>query len=542
MTPEAKIVLNYHQETKHHPDRYARSPGYMDWQNQPEPFRFFEGCETVDLPFLDRNPELDHDGLYRRADDPQPVKLETVGAFLELSLALSAWKAVGPNRWSLRINPSSGNLHPTEGYVVLPETPGLAAGVYHYLPLLHALERRAALPETVSAELAETLGTGGFLVGLASIFWREAWKYGERAFRYCNHDVGHALAALSFSAGLQGWRTRALAALGDEDVSAVLGLDRAQWHPEEAEHPDLLCAVAPRTAETPPTLPDSLLAGFAELTFQGTPRPLSARRVPWKRIGQAAEAARKPRTGPPRIVQPSRPFREGPARMLSAPQIIRRRRSAVAFGGKGKLDRETFFALLDRTLPRPDCAPFDLNLQPAAVDLLIFVHDVQDLIQGLYLFARTCGGPEPLLAVTREDLSWSMVETGFPLFRLADGNFRHRAIGASCHQEIAGDSAFSLGMIARFRENVASRPWSYRHLFWETGMIGQVLYLEAEARGVRGTGIGCFFDDEVHKLIGLRDDAFQSLYHFTVGDPVEDPRLETLPPYHHLNRKHAGTQ
>lgn len=558
MTPEAKTVLAYHQETKHHPDRYARSPGYMDWGNQPEPFRIFEGCETIDLPFLDRDPELDHDGLYLRAGEPQPRNRETVGAFLELSLALSAWKAVGPSRWSLRINPSSGNLHPTEGYVVLPESPGLGSGVYHYVPILHALERRAALPETVPAELSETLGSEGFLVGLTSIFWREAWKYGERAFRYCNHDVGHALAALSFSAGLQGWRLKALAACSDEDVSTILGLDRTDWHPEEAEHPDLLCAVVPRPktgseagsktgsetglGEGPAALPESLVAAFAGLDFRGTPRPLSAKRVRWQRIDQVAAAARKPRTEPAAVSHRPRPFREGPAQKLSAGQIIRRRRSAVAFSGKGRLDRETFFALLDRTLPRPDCAPFDLNLQPAAVDLLIFVHDVRDLIQGLYLFARTGGGPEPLLAVTRGDLCWSMVETGFPLFRLEEGNFRHRAITASCHQEIAGDSAFSLGMIARFRENVAPRPWNYRRLFWETGMIGQVLYLEAEARGVRGTGIGCYFDDEVHKLLGLRDDAFQSLYHFTVGDPVEDPRLGTLPPYHHLNRKPAGTQ
>jgi hypothetical protein len=50
----------------------------------------------------------------------------------------------------------------------------------------------------------------------------------------------------------------------------------------------------------------------------------------------------------------------------------------------------------------------------------------------------------------------------------------------------------------------------YRHLFWETGMIGQVLYLEAEAQGVSATGIGSFFDDPVHELMGLPDDAFQS--------------------------------
>ena len=74
----------------------------------------------------------------------------------------------------------------------------------------------------------------------------------------------------------------------------------------------------------------------------------------------------------------------------------------------------------------------------------------------------------------------------------------------------------------------------YRHLFWETGMIGQVLYLEAEAQGVRATGIGCFFDDPVHELMGLPDDAFQSLYHFTVGGPQDDARLATLAAYHHL--------
>ena len=61
-----------------------------------------------------------------------------------------------------------------------------------------------------------------------------------------------------------------------------------------------------------------------------------------------------------------------------------------------------------------------------------------------------------------------------------------------------------------------------------------MLYLEAEAAGVRGTGIGCYFDDAVHKLLGLDGDRFQSLYHFTVGSPVEDPRLMTLPAYFHL--------
>ena len=104
----------------------------------------------------------------------------------------------------------------------------------------------------------------------------------------------------------------------------------------------------------------------------------------------------------------------------------------------------------------------------------------------------------------------------------------------SCYQEIAGDSAFSLGMIAKFRENIEKDPWLYRRLFWEAGMIGQVLYLEAEAHGLRGTGIGCFLDDMMHRLLGISDDSYQSLYHFTIGGPIEDKRLITLPAYHHL--------
>jgi hypothetical protein len=74
-------------------------------------------------------------------------------------------------------------------------------------------------------------------------------------------------------------------------------------------------------------------------------------------------------------------------------------------------------------------------------------------------------------------------------------------------------------------------PWLYRNLYWECGVLGQVLYLEAEAAGVRSTGIGCFFDDEMHALLGISGHAWQSLYHFTMGGAVDDRRLSTLPPY-----------
>ena len=93
-----------------------------------------------------------------------------------------------------------------------------------------------------------------------------------------------------------------------------------------------------------------------------------------------------------------------------------------------------------------------------------------------------------------------------------------------------------MSFLTEFANPLRARAWVYRELFWETGLLGQILYLEAEASGLRATGIGCFFDDALHRLLGLTDLTWQSLYHFTVGGAVDDQRLQSLPPYAHLNR------
>jgi hypothetical protein len=119
-----------------------------------------------------------------------------------------------------------------------------------------------------------------------------------------------------------------------------------------------------------------------------------------------------------------------------------------------------------------------------------------------------------------------------PFFLLQEGDLRRVAVQVSCFQDIAGEGCFSVGMLARFEELLQLQgAWHYPRLFWECGMLGQVLYLEAEAAGLRGTGIGCYFDDPVHRLLGLGGRAYQDLYHFTVGGPVDDPRLSSLPAY-----------
>ena len=243
---KSEKIVQYHETTKHHYERYANSPGYMDWDNQPNPFRFYEKTALVRLPLLKKDPVAEHLDLYDRSDrSALPFNIENIAGFLELSLGLSAWKAAGGSKWSLRMNPSSGNLHPTEGYLIIPSLQAVDAGIYHYNALIHALEKRAEIGEKLWRQVELHFGTPGFLVGISSIFWRESWKYGERAFRYCNHDAGHALAALSISANLFGWKVAYLNGLGDEEIERVLGFNAPGYRKFEKEHPDLLCVVHP---------------------------------------------------------------------------------------------------------------------------------------------------------------------------------------------------------------------------------------------------------------------------------------------------------
>jgi SagB-type dehydrogenase family enzyme len=537
----ANEILAYHEASKHHLERYARSPGYMDWANQPEPFRLYPGARVLALPLLDRDPEVGREGMYAGRRPPAGVEAGSVAGFLELSMGLSAWKAASGARWALRINPSSGNLHPTEAHLVLPPVPGLGGGgVFHYDPLHHALERRAALPEELWRPLPTHFGGEGFLVGLTSIFWREAWKYGERAFRYCNHDVGHALAALRFAAGLFGWRLTVLNALGDAEIDQVLGLKQAAFPPLEAEEAELLCWIGPPASGPVPTgLPAGFIDALSGLNWQGRPNRLSRDPVEWQAVYRAAAQSRKPPTPPAAAgAAPGAPPATRAAEAGSGPPaaaLIRRRRSATAFDPGHVLPQDHFLAMLEKTLPEEARAPFDAGLgHPAAVDLLLFVHAVAGLDPGLYFLCRNAGHRPEWRALARPDFLWEPVAPPLPLYRLAPGGLRRTAARVSCHQEIAGDGAFSLGMLARFDERLDTQPCRYRRLFWESGMIGQVLYLEAEAHGVRGTGIGCFFDDAVHEILGLRTPRFQSIYHFTVGKPVDDPRIATHPPYAHL--------
>ena len=539
-------VRAYHRLTKHMPGRYAPGPGDMDWANQPDPFRRFPGARMVELPLVRDDGTPPYDALFYSIETPpRPLTAESLGLFVELSLGLTAWKEFQGTRWALRSNPSSGNLHPTEGYVVLP---ALAApldrpGVYHYAPREHALEQRCILGEAAWRALAAGLPTGAFLVGLTSVHWREAWKYGERAYRYCQHDAGHALGALCFAAAALGWRVALLSVLSDAEVAGLLGLDRAaDFAGAEAEHPDLIAAVVTDPAAAAPRgLAEGAVAALRAGNWTGTANRLSSERVDWAAIGAVEDATVKPSTAPLPLRNSAEIATAVPRSMRDRPRaakIIRQRRSAVNMDARTGLSVDAFFGMLARTLPDRPHPPWTAIDFPTRINLCLFVHRIDGLSPGLYVLMRDEARLDAFRAACHDGFAWRHVESsGMPLYALALGDCRQAAAHASCFQAIAGDSAFSLGMVADFARTLEEDgAWAYRRLFWETGLIGQVLYLEAEAAGVRSTGMGCYFDDLVHQLLDmtLEDDAWQSLYHFTVGGAVDDDRLTTLPAYGHL--------
>lgn len=536
------VVLGYHQRSSHAQGRYARALGFLDWDNQPSPFRRFEGAPLVEMP---RPAPLD--AAYGQAFNPgarpaAELDATSLSSFLYHALALSAWKSIPEARWSLRVNPSSGNLHPTEGWLLLPALDGLHTGpaLWHYAPKEHGLERRADWDAAAFDALAGWLPAGGFGVALSSIPWREAWKYGERAFRYCQHDVGHALGALSLSATLHGWTLVTSRSVGDEALARLLGTDRPDGgHEHEEEEPDLLAWVVPAGASVvePGDLHEQVEALARSARFAGTANALSPEHHPWDVIAVVAQASRRKRGEPDTIsvawVPSELPWMALPA--MDASTVIRGRRSAVSMDGRTSMSRAHFFGLLGRCVPALSPTPHQSLPDPVRVHLALFVHRVDDLPPGVYLLLRHPDGEALLRPRLRKEFGWEVPDgcpPELPLRRLHTSDVRRTAANLCCGQDIAADGCFAVAMLADLGGALEhTGAAAYRSLHWETGLVGQVLYLEAQARGVAATGIGCFFDDDTHATLGLTDGRVRTLYHFTVGGAVTDERLTTEPAY-----------
>src|SRR5512135_1134056 len=153
---------DYHEATKHSAASLRRTPHALDWANMPDPFRHYEGVPVLDLPADPPDPETP------AADGPT-----FLSQLLYYSAAISATKIVPSTgfKYALRVNPSSGNLHPTEFHFTTRGLKDWPDGLYHYRPSSHMAEQRAI------GDLDITGASAPIVFILTSIAWREAWKY-----------------------------------------------------------------------------------------------------------------------------------------------------------------------------------------------------------------------------------------------------------------------------------------------------------------------------------------------------------------------------
>lgn len=468
------VIRQYHEATKHTPERLRSLRHHLDWANQPNPFRHYAGAPIIDLPADAPAPTANLLALLRGeiAEPLNGTVPRLLSALLFHAAAISATR-VSPagTRYALRVNPSSGNLHPTEFHF---SAHGLAAwpdGVYHYRPSQHTAEQRAK--GTLTEEPLRFL--------LTTIAWREAWKYRDRAYRYCLIDVGHAVEALVTAGRALGWDFTLATEFDDDAVAAAFHLADDEWP-------------------------------MALVTFHGVPaearessdlfwepcaaNQLSPDAVEYPSIQQVHQATKLHRQGSPHCYPQPGAIQLPPDGESAAPfaATVRGRRSALDFtGGEQSITLAQLAMLLH--------AATGANLY---VRLWLFVHRVTDLAPGLYRYDQ-----------------WSDT-----LDIVKAGDQRVMAAALSLAQDLAGNSVVTIALTGALDSG-------YRDLHIEAGRLGHRLYLAAEALGLAATGIGAFYDAAVMEQLGEQSAGDDVVYHFAVGYAVVDQRhtesSDTLP-------------
>ena len=418
-------------------------------------------------------------------------------------------KSDGVNEWSLRCNASSGNLHPSEAYLILPPMENINSKtiISHYAPKNHSLE----ILSEFDSDIWDTLPKDSFFVALSSIAYREVWKYGERAFRYVNLDAGHALRSVQISAKTLGWKCRYLSEVSDESLAKLLGFDKKERF-SESEIPDMLLLITPNEYNN--VLDISRLM---PQQFDSIAKNISTQYQNWQLIDDIEKATFTCKGSLyPKIKQYNtkrEPTKE------TKDVILKRRSAQMMDESDNNISFEKFKTILNSI--KESFSGFE-NL----ANLVIFVHNVEELKSGLYIFVRAKKYLADLKSSLSENFAWE--EVSEDLYALSYGDFRETAQNISCNQNIASDGAFSLGMLCPFADEIIEHgAHRYKELYWECGAIGQQLYLEATAVGFQATGIGCYLDDIFHTLLGLKSNKFQSLYHFTIGKALVDKRVLT---------------
>ena len=485
---DLKAAWNYHNGTKHSYQSIRTNPHYLDWENQPIPFKIYSELEPIPLPqHLSSSgmPSLEAISIDRASTGGEVVpSLQTLAEILFLSAGITKRKSYPGGEMLFRAAACTGALYHIDLYLVCGDLPDLKAGVYHFSPQDFSLRKlrqgdfRVVLVHA-SGQEPSIVNASGVIV-CASTYWRNAWKYQARAYRHCYWDNGTILANLLAAAVSRRLPAKVVAGFVDAAVSELLSLDGNREAPlslvalgnvsskAAADSP----TVEPIPFETVPLSKREVDYPVMRAMHEASSLDSEQEVAAWRETKQES-GTRKDEIGKESRLFPLKPLSNDAMAQDSIEQIILRRGSTREFS-RESISSAQLSTILDRAT-RGIAADFLNSAEESLNDIYLIVHAVDNLPPGAYVYRRqTC-----------------------ELELLKEGDFRRQSGYLGLGQEIPADCSVNVYFLAdlnRALERFGNR--GYRAAQLEAAIMGGKLYLAAYAQRLGASGL-TFFDDDV---------------------------------------------
>lgn len=485
---ETEATWTYHDGTKHSYQSIRTNAHYLDWENQPIPFKIYSKLDPIPLRHQLASsgmPALAAIGTVFATDKEfvTPTS-QTLAEILFLSAGVTKRRSYPGGEMLFRAAACTGALYHVDLYLACGDLDDLEAGVYHFSPHDFALRRlrqgdyRAVLVRASGRE--PSIVNAPAMLVCVSTFWRNAWKYQARAYRHCYWDNGTILANLLAAACARQLPAKVVIGFVDAAVSELLSLDAKR------EAPLSLVALGHTTSHAPVPLPTMESLALETVTLSKTEVDYPAMRAMHEASSLASEEevaawrGEAPRNDRRRRAEEGKEPRFFPLQPLGDDEIPQDKIEEVVIrrGSTRQFARESItFAQLSTMLDRATHGiPADF-LSPAQSlnDLYLIVHAVDDIPPGAYVYRR-------------DDCALEL---------LKEGDFRREAGDLGLGQEIPADCSVNIYFLTdlnRALERFGNR--GYRAAQLDASIMGGKLYLAAYAQRLGASGL-TFFDDDV---------------------------------------------
>lgn len=503
---EIQRALEFHEATKHSYWGVRHDPHFLDWANQPIPYKIYQDAPTVPLP--DFSPSVRSSSIEVLSRESGEVtgsivpRLEELGHLLRFSAGqIKKKRYPGGDVW-FRAASCTGALYEVEAYAVCGNLDGLSAGVYHFNPRDHVLDQlrsgdyRPGLAESCGRPSA-ALQAPIFLI-FTGTYWRNAWKYRDRSYRHFGWDNGTILANLFALCSALGFPCRLLGGFCDEEVNELLDLDQSR------EVAFSVVTVGRQQESMPGSSPH-----IAPLDLPVV--PLSAHEIDYPAMREIHQAS---------CLKSGDEVRMWGQNLYSGaplPEAAQGRRFTLDPIGPDKLPPETLEKTImrrgsSRHFRREPLSFSDLSTilgclgQPILSDFhtrpcgflntpYIIINAVEGLPSGAYV-----------LDVQRRELEL-----------LKEGDFRGRAGYLGLEQGLAADASadvFFLCELTEVLQRLGNRGYRLANL--EAGILGGRLYLAAYALHRGATGL-TFYDNDVVEFFSPHAAGKSAIFLMAVG-------------------------